>query len=190
MTVKRGQNGQILLFAKIYINLPLFWKYIGIYHIFLNSSMWNSSLTYNSSSLKKLPSKLPQNFSIELEYLKFGRSLYIFWPVKKSYADVISYILNNHVYLPFMPCVHVSYKFVLLRMPQAASFSFIFIFWVNTKTLVKFVTKLYLLCVIILRKMVIVRNSIWPKPDRCELKSKVPIKFVAKLYLLFKQIWL
>ena len=149
--------------------------------------MWNSSLTYNSSSLKKLPSKLPQNFSIELEYLKCGRSLYIFWPVKKSYADVISYILNNHVYLPFMPCVHVSYKFVLLRMPQAASFSFIFIFWVNTKTLVKFVTKLYLLCVIILRKMVIVRNSICPKPDRCELKSKVPIKFVAKLYLLFKQ---
>ena len=27
-----GQNGQIPLFTKIYTNLPLFWKYVGIYY--------------------------------------------------------------------------------------------------------------------------------------------------------------
>ena len=37
MTVwNNGQNGTILLFIEIYINLLLFWKYVEIYHFLGN----------------------------------------------------------------------------------------------------------------------------------------------------------
>ena len=101
-----GQNNQISLFIVIYIVLLLLWKYVRIYYLFFfNLNLWNSSLPYNSSfinssSLKKLLSKLLRifwlnssswnsstikNFQIfpmelefyEFEYLKSGKSLHI-----------------------------------------------------------------------------------------------------------------
>ena len=100
-----GQNSQISLLIIICINLLLLWKYVRIYYLFFNSNLWNSSLPYNSSfinssSLKKLLSKLLRifwlnssswnsstikNFQIfpmelefyEFEYLKSGKSLHI-----------------------------------------------------------------------------------------------------------------
>lgn len=42
-----GQNGQILLFTKIYINLSLFQKYVRIYY-FLGPQVWETRVLYDT----------------------------------------------------------------------------------------------------------------------------------------------
>lgn len=42
-----GQNGQILLFTEIYINLSLFQKYVRIYH-FLGPQVWETRVLHDT----------------------------------------------------------------------------------------------------------------------------------------------
>ena len=64
---KLGENGSLPLFSEKISNILLFWKYAGIYYLFWNSSLWNSSLPWissskNSRSLKKCIQKNFKNF--------------------------------------------------------------------------------------------------------------------------------
>ena len=47
-----GQNSTIALFTEIYINLPLFWKYIKIYHFF-STRVWGIRVFHGT----RVPSK-------------------------------------------------------------------------------------------------------------------------------------
>lgn len=45
---EKGQNGTIALFIEIYINLLVFWKYIGIFH-FLGTRVWGTRVFHGTT---------------------------------------------------------------------------------------------------------------------------------------------
>ena len=85
-TLAPGQNDTIALFIEIYINLPLFWKYVGIYH-FLGTQIWEIRVFHG------------KNFQfMELEFQKGGRSPTYF----QNNGRLIYISVNSNIW-PFWP---------------------------------------------------------------------------------------
>ena len=73
-----GQNGTIALFIELYINRPLFRKYVGIYH-FLDPRVWGTRVPWTQfeSYFFKEPEFMELEYHGKLKYPKSSRSLHI-----------------------------------------------------------------------------------------------------------------